>query len=81
MSAFFYHYNKPASRKAGHPVLTVHCQGICHLVRHIECHVPTKTRERKTQPHVVVAGKGTVAISGETAYITNERCRHIHQPV
>lgn len=81
MAAFWFHYNKPASKAAGHPIMTVHCQGACHLVRHVECHVPVRTRERKSQPHVVMAGKGTVAFSGETAYITDERCPHIHAAV
>jgi len=79
MTAFWFHYNKPASRAAGHPVLTVHCQGACHTVRHIECHVPVRTRERKSQPHVVMAGKGTVCFSGETAYITDGRIASIQQ--
>jgi hypothetical protein len=79
MAAFWFHYNKPASRQAGHPVMTVHSQGCCHTVRHIECHVPVRTRERKSQPHVVMAGRGTVTLSGETAYITDGRCRSITQ--
>jgi hypothetical protein len=28
-----------------------------------------------------MAGKGTVAFSGETAYITDERCPHIYAAV
>lgn len=71
MTAFWFHYNKPASKQAGHPVLTVHWQGRCHFVRHIQCHVPVQTRERKSQPHVVVAGRGNVAICGDTATITH----------
>lgn len=70
MSAFWFHYNKPASRTAGRPVMTVHYRGACHFVRHIKCHVPVRTRERQSQPHVVMAGQGTVTLSGETAVIT-----------
>lgn len=72
MSAFWLHYNKPASRKAGHPMLTVHHKGACLLVRSVVCSVPLRTRERRTQPHVVMAGRGTVRVSGNTAYITKE---------
>lgn len=73
MAAFWFHYNKPASRAAGEPRLTVHCQGACHIVRHIECHVPVRTRERKSQPHVVMAGTGSVRFLDDTAYITEAR--------
>lgn len=69
MTAFWFHYNKPESRKKGYPQLTVHCRGVCHVVRHVECRVPVRTRERKAQPHVVVAGRGIVTISGDTAII------------
>lgn len=72
MSAFWFHYNKPASRQAGHPVLTVHYKGQCHLVRGILCGVPVRSRERSTQPHVVIAGRGTVRIEGDTAVIEEE---------
>jgi hypothetical protein len=81
MAAFWFHYNKPLSKQRGYPTMTVHCQGACHFVRHIECHVPVRTRERKSQPHVVMAGSGTVCFSGETAYITDGRCSSITQAV
>lgn len=70
--AFWFHYNKPASRQAGHPVMSVHCHGKCLLVRSIICHVPVCTRERKSQPHVVMAGTGIVRLCGDTATITEE---------
>jgi hypothetical protein len=64
--SFFYHYNKPESRKRGHNILTLHFKGACHLVRGIICHVGTETKERKRQPHCVVAGKCfTVTIDKE----------------
>lgn len=69
MKAFWFHYNKPESRKAGHPVMTLHYEGKCHYVRSIVCDVPTKTRERNSQPHVVVAGKGVVEFIGNEAHI------------
>lgn len=72
MTAFWFHYNKPASAKAGHPVLTVHHKGACLLVRNIVCSVPVRSRERNSQPHVVIAGRGNVRIAGDTAYIEEE---------
>jgi hypothetical protein len=73
MSAFWFHYNKPASRAAGHPVMTVHHRDACILVRKIVCSVPVCSRERRTQPHVVIAGRGLVRIAGDTAYITGDK--------
>jgi hypothetical protein len=69
VKAFWFHYNKPESRKAGHPVMTLHYEGKCHYVRSIVCDVPTKTRERNSQPHVVVVGKGVVEFIGNEAHI------------
>ena len=69
MKSFWFHYNKPESKRRGHPVLTLHYEGRCHYVRSIVCNVPTYTRERSTQPHVVVAGKGAVIIDGGIARI------------
>lgn len=57
--AFWFHYNKPMSRKVGRPQLTIHWQGACHVVDSIECCVSTKSRVRKSQPHVVIAGRAT----------------------
>ena len=57
--AFFFHYNKPASLAAGANRLTVHWQGICHLVHGIKCNVPIETRNRAQQPRCVMAGKAT----------------------
>ena len=59
---FFYHYNKPKSQQLGHPVMTVHTGDQCMYVRGIVCKVPTCTRERKTQPRMVIAGQGVVRI-------------------
>lgn len=70
MPAFWFHYNKPASARAGRPVLTVHYRGACHLVNDIECNVPTRTRTRKTQPRCVVTGRGIVVIREGRAWIT-----------
>lgn len=68
-AAFWFHYNKPEARRRGHPVMTVHYKGACHMVRHVQCDVPLRTRERNSQPHVVMAGRGSVEIVDGTAYI------------
>lgn len=70
MRAFWFHYNKPASHKAGHPVMTLHHKGQCLLVRNIFCSVPVHSRERSTQPRMVIAGIGNVSVQGDTAYIS-----------
>ena len=53
---FWYHYNKPASRKALKPILTVHWESRCILVEGVDITVPTKSRVRKSQPHIVITG-------------------------
>jgi len=53
---FNFHYNKPASLKAGRPILTVHFRGVCHLVSSVRCVVPCETKIRKQQPRCVMAG-------------------------
>ena len=73
---FFYHYNKPESKRQGCNVLTLHWKGKCHLVNDIVCHLPTETHKQKRQPHCVVRGWATEVIhlylkrdSGHTAVI------------
>lgn len=70
MPAFFFHYNKPATARLGRPVMTVHYQGQCLLAESIDCRVPVKTRVRKQQPRMVVAGTGTVVVTNGEAVIT-----------
>jgi len=60
--SFFYHYNKPASKAAGRPQLSIHYRKQCHIVDSIECFVPTKSKIRKSQPHVVITGKAVLFI-------------------
>jgi hypothetical protein len=69
MNAFWFHFNRPETQRQGRPVMTVHYKGACHFVRHIACEVPLTTRERNSQPHVVMAGKGAIEFSNDTAYI------------
>ncbi|MEL0118496.1 MAG: hypothetical protein VXB01_06105 [Opitutae bacterium] len=53
---FYFHYNKPASRREGRAVLTLHYKGTCHRCHSISCIVPTETHERARQPQIVVRG-------------------------
>lgn len=66
--SFFFHFNKPASRAAGKPKITVHHAGVCHIVDNVVCSVPTKGRVRKTQPVFVMTGRGKLRIEKGTAY-------------
>ena len=68
---FWFHYNKPSSKKAGKPQISVHVQKTCHIVDNIDVRVPTHGRiNLKRQPHFVVVGdakkykvvKGTMVI-------------------
>ena len=67
--AFWFHYNKPESRKRKKPILTIHYDKQCIFVENVVCTVPLKTRIRKSQPHCVLAGKGCVIIKDRIAYI------------
>ena len=69
MPAFWFHFNKPETAKRGRPVMTVHYRGQCLLVEGIDCAVPVKTRVRKQQPVMVMAGSGTVEITDGKAVI------------
>ena len=57
---FWYHYNKPMSKKCGYPILTVHYRGRCLYATRIVCKVPTETHKRERQPRMVVRGWATV---------------------
>lgn len=70
MPAFWFHFNKPETRKRGRPVMTVHYKGQCLMVEEIECNVPVRTRRRKQQPVMVVAGVGEVTVTDGKAVIT-----------
>lgn len=72
MPAFFFHYNKPASKKANKPVISLHFQKQCYLVDNIIVNVPTKGKIRKTQPFFVITGKAKqIEIKDNVAYLSN----------
>ena len=53
---FYYHYNKPVSKKEGRNFLTLHYRGKCHLVNRISCSVSTESHNQKRQPYCVIRG-------------------------
>jgi len=53
---FFFHYNKPVSKKEGRNFLTLHYKGECHLVNRIVCDVSTESHDQKKQPHCIIRG-------------------------
>lgn len=53
---FFFHYNKPESRKQGRNVLTVHWRNSCIPVTHLKINVPIESHTQKSQPHCVMRG-------------------------
>ena len=66
---FFYHYNKPASLKAGKPQISVHYNKTCYVVDNICCGVPTWGHINKSQPRFVVKGRGILVLSDKIATI------------
>lgn len=67
---FFFHYNKPASRSAKRPQISVHWQKKCLIVDNVTCYAPTKGHINKRQPFFVMKGKATsVEVVGNVALI------------
>jgi hypothetical protein len=59
---FFFHYNKPASKQAGRPRISVHWNKTCYIVDNVECDAPIKGHINKRQPYFVMKGLGVVYI-------------------
>lgn len=55
--SFHFHYNKPASKKAGEPQISIHIDKTCWIVGNIQCKVPTTGKINKRQPFFVMKGK------------------------
>lgn len=54
---FWFHYNKPASNRAGKPQVTVKFRGKCLIVDNVKIDVPTFGFLRENeQPHFVIKG-------------------------
>lgn len=70
MNKFWFHYNKPFSKKANKPQITIHYKGKCLIVDNLNCHVVTNGRIRKIQPYFVIEGRcNTIEIKENIAYI------------
>lgn len=67
--SFFFHFNKPMSRLAGKPQISIHYKKTCHIVDNIVCNVPTKGHIKKQQPHFVIKGKGDITFVNNQAII------------
>lgn len=67
---FFFHYNKPLSKKANKPQISIHYKKQCIIVDNLVCNVKTYGTLQKTQPHFVVKGKcQSITINDRIAYI------------
>lgn len=56
MRAFWFHYNKPASKKAGKPQLSLHYNKTCYIVDSLNINVRTESYNRTKQPHCIIRG-------------------------
>lgn len=57
--SFFFHYHKAASKKYGINKLSVHYRNVCYLVNGVECNVPIKSKNNRSQPHCTLTGKAS----------------------
>lgn len=67
---FYFHYNKPYSKKHGVDKWSIHHRNTCYIVDKIICDVPTFSKNNKTQPRVVMKGYATdITIRDNVAHI------------
>lgn len=67
---FWFHYNKPESRNAGKPKITLHHNKTCYIIDNIICNVSTEGKINKVQPLFVMRGKcKSITIINNIAYI------------
>jgi hypothetical protein len=57
MRVVWWHYNRPATLKAGRVQLTVHHAGTCHVVDKVMCLIPCQSVVRKRQPRCIMKAK------------------------
>ncbi len=53
---FFFHYNKPESRKQGRNVITLHWNDTCHLIHKIVSDTGFESHDQKRQPRCIMRG-------------------------
>lgn len=56
MKRFYFHFNKPQSKKLGKTIWSVHYAGKCHQVEKVHCLVNSETKANKHQPYAIVQG-------------------------
>lgn len=68
---YFYHYNKPLSKRLGKTMWSVHFRGKCSMVENIACFTQAFSKTNKTQPFAVMQGfaKKVVVARDKTAII------------
>ena len=70
LKSFFFHYNKPLSKKHKKPIISIHYQKQCLYVENVVCSVPTRGKIRNKQPYFVMCGKATnILVKEKIAYI------------
>lgn len=57
LRSFYFHYNKPATQRAGKIQVSIHIDKKCHIVDNVVCDVSTKGHLKKTQARFVMRGK------------------------
>jgi hypothetical protein len=67
---FYFHYNKPYSKRYGTHKWSVHWRDTCYITDKIICNVPTISKLNKRQPYVVMRGHSNcVKQKGDTVTI------------
>lgn len=71
LKGFFFHYNKPLSKKERKPIISIHYNKQCLFVENVVCNVKTRGRIRNKQPFFVMCGKASkIEIVENIAYIS-----------
>ncbi len=67
---FWFHYNKPLSKMANKPQISIHYNKTCYIVDNIVCEIATSGNLRKFQPYFVIKGKcKSFEIKNNIAYL------------
>jgi hypothetical protein len=53
---FFFHLNKPETKRLGRAVWSLHYLGVCYQAEKIICNVPCESKSNKRQPLAVMRG-------------------------
>lgn len=57
MRTFWFHFNKPATLRAGKAQISVHHEKVCHIVDNVICKRPTEGKIKPKNPKFVMKGK------------------------